>query len=733
MLSVTKRIDTVSQPHGGYVPKKLFEIKSYSDFNKIQNVSAVLAPIQGMAVDYLTRFMISNDKYQSFDISIKGAILLDEATGNNTEYEHVLSLLDGVTGLNKQSIINVCKIVCYDSVLRAGLSSYQPAEEIEFSDELYANVSTLVNRSVSFLESIGPVISDRLTFEGGYTTLVSSGDGDYATKDTLIDIKVSKNEFSTKWSLQLLMYYILGIHSVHQEYKKIKKLCFFNAYTNQSYTCLIKNISDEVKYKVSQDVLGYKMATRCSRLSEDYAKQEDYKTWRKINGSDNEIAKQFLSKQFSKTGFETDNYGNGIFEITIDDYWTYLISNFDEYTYSLRPLFRNTKEVKLIKHNGFYMFVSVSEKGNYSLLHGARLHVLKYPLQYYYDNIERYATAILVHFNKYWDALNTISKQVQSLKPSDKYLEKEYSEYLKFTRIYNDYKTNKVLSFEDWCKNREETYRLSGNIHGCIIDIDWNNHIYLNPYDGSVIPYNAVSMYNKKVYKNTKSLLSVHHPEMLPSFNKMIKNNPDTTSLITQNSDINDSSLIAQDDSISLDFVRVYEHNMYDISNKLKPLQNIYDLKLVQVWYDEILNDKKEIINSTYNVKQNKRIVEQKYIGKAKVQKNTKVATIIRYENYHDIDVQFEDGIVVEHTSIIRWQNGNIIHPSIDIGKKRDFSKNKTKYRYIGISKMMNCGLLATIIDYKDCRNITIQFEDGLIKEGVRSDHFMKGKVKHNR
>ena len=68
MLSVTSRIDTISQPLGGYVPKSLFRIKSYDDYHDIKEVSITLASIQGMAVDYLTRFIITNNKLKAFDI-----------------------------------------------------------------------------------------------------------------------------------------------------------------------------------------------------------------------------------------------------------------------------------------------------------------------------------------------------------------------------------------------------------------------------------------------------------------------------------------------------------------------------------------------------------------------------------------------------------------------------------------------------------------------------------------
>ena len=582
------------------------------------------------------------------------------------------------------------------------------------------------------VRDFGPVVSSELTFEGGYTTLVSSGDGDYATKDMIIDIKVSKGDFSSKWSLQLLMYYLLGIHSVHSEYKKIKKLCIFNPYENQSYICYIKDISDESKYKVSHDVLGYKMSMWYRRFDKEFHEYEDYSSWRKVEGSDNEVAKQFLTAQFVNTGFVVEDYDDGIFDISVDDYWTYLSTNFDEYKNTLRPIFRNTQSVKLIKNNQYYMFVSVSPKGRYSLLHGARLHTLKYPLEYYFDNLERYATAIIVHFSKYWDALRTISEQLKSLEPTEKYLRRQYSEYLAFQKLLYGKKKDECLSFAAWNEEYGDECRLSGKIHGCIIDIDWSNHVYVNPYDGSVVPYNAASMYDKNVYKNTRSLLSAQRPEMLPAFDKLIEEKSSDTSLITQNKNVLNELLVPRDDSISTEFVKVYDYDMYSISNKLKPLQNIYDIRLVQIWYDEILNDKKALIDSKYGTKSKKALAKKNYIGQTKIQKNGMSATVIKYGGCNDADVQFEDGTVVEHIRIAKWVYGNVRHPNTLEEKKPHVPQKRTKDKYIGLTKKMNCGLFATVIDYKDCKNVTIQFEDGVIKEGVRSDHFMNGKVRHN-
>lgn len=58
--------------------------------------------------------------------------------------------------------------------------------------------------------------------------------------------------------------------------------------------------------------------------------------------------------------------------------------------------------------------------------------------------------------------------------------------------------------------------------------------------------------------------------------------------------------------------------------------------------------------------------------------------------------------------------------------------------KYIGETKMMNCGLKATIIAYRKANDIDVQFENGTVREHVRADYFNQGKInetprkKHN-
>lgn len=54
------------------------------------------------------------------------------------------------------------------------------------------------------------------------------------------------------------MYYIMGCHSIHPEFKKIEKLGIFNPRKNKIYIAKISSISSEIIEKVSTEVIGYK-------------------------------------------------------------------------------------------------------------------------------------------------------------------------------------------------------------------------------------------------------------------------------------------------------------------------------------------------------------------------------------------------------------------------------------------------------------------------------------------
>lgn len=252
-VSVTNRIKAVKQPRGGYIKPKDFKATQLDggdadDLNPQENIHASLV---GIAVDYLTRYVTGTDAEEAFHISHLGA----QAVGEEKLYRMLLTQLDG---LRDKSIRAACKLAGFDSAFRAGIMAYRPVQDIAPDADTIENVRTMVERAVRFFEQYGPKTLDGLTFEGGYTDTVSTGDGDFMTADTLWDFKVSKQKPNAKYTLQLLMYWRMGLHSVHAgEYKSVKYLGIYNPRSNVAYRLDVNAIPAEVISEVESEVIGY--------------------------------------------------------------------------------------------------------------------------------------------------------------------------------------------------------------------------------------------------------------------------------------------------------------------------------------------------------------------------------------------------------------------------------------------------------------------------------------------
>ena len=108
-------------------------------------------------------------------------------------------------------------------------------------------------------------------------------------------------------------------------------------------------------------------------------------------------------------------------------------------------------------------------------------------------------------------------------------------------------------------------------------------------------------------------------------------------------------------------------------------------------------------------------------LGETRIMKCGMKATIIRYNNAHDIDVRFEDGTVVEHMEYGNFKKGGIANPNI-----KAFAEAR-----LGETHMMSCGMEATVIRYNTGKDIDVRFEDGFIKEHVVYSKFKKGSIAH--
>lgn len=163
-------------------------------------------------------------------------------------------------------------------------------------------------------------------------------------------------------------------------------------------------------------------------------------------------------------------YEDGIYEITYNQYIDFNIGK----NIKLKKK-DDGKQIYLLKRSGFYMFVYYNANNKLVLLNGGSPKHLNHNVNYYYDKLATYGLLLNNVMKNYTAALYSVSYSVK---------------------------------------------RIGGNgtIHGCIVDIDDYNHIYINPLDGSVVPYYAIDMEQKYVYKDLETLLGEKRPSLLPNF-----------------------------------------------------------------------------------------------------------------------------------------------------------------------------------------------------------------------
>ncbi len=179
--SVTGRVKKTKQRRGGYVSPRSMK-KTFLGQNKNEGLDGlnpdenIAANLIGLAVDYLTRVMIGEDAINAFKVSLLGASIINE--DNKAQ-----QLISKVNGLNKEAVISAVKLSGYDVIYRFSVLGYKPVDTINPNEATVENIITMVNRSLKFFERYGPVVISGFDLEGGYTEIISNGDGDYLTSD----------------------------------------------------------------------------------------------------------------------------------------------------------------------------------------------------------------------------------------------------------------------------------------------------------------------------------------------------------------------------------------------------------------------------------------------------------------------------------------------------------------------------------------------------------------------
>lgn len=250
-MAVTTRIRMVDQPPEGLLPLSLFGRTPLPDRMALhpRSMETVAPDIVGLYVDYMTRIAMGTPKRVAFRIPMLGARLVGQG-------EYAESLLSRMVDFAFPSARAACLLLDFDAASRRGPQYWRPRRMVP-DVATYFNLTRMVARSRVFFDEYGPVVWEGFDFEGGYTDRITSGSGDFLTGDTLWDFKVSGYPPNPGYTLQLLIYWRMGLHSVHPEYQSIRRLGFFNPRRNEVWLLDVDRIPPELIDWTDRELIGY--------------------------------------------------------------------------------------------------------------------------------------------------------------------------------------------------------------------------------------------------------------------------------------------------------------------------------------------------------------------------------------------------------------------------------------------------------------------------------------------
>lgn len=283
MKSVTDIVKVVSQPVKGYLPISNFEVKELGGDILQCDIQPILI---GKCVDSVLRLIVNTEPEVVFRSSVIGYENRVQYFANSFSYcgntevvskeirdedgkFNVYSLISRIKPLIEsydiyRLFIVVLTIHQYDiweydyyyissrSTIDSSRPKYYKKSDIRVLVEMYKR---LLSWLCTMLEK--GVIFDYKFYPDGYTDKVKYGVGDFVCANTLFDLKCIKGEPNKRHTLQLLMYYIMGIHSNNKLYKNVRYLGIYSPITNKVWSIDINTIPKELINKVGCEVIGY--------------------------------------------------------------------------------------------------------------------------------------------------------------------------------------------------------------------------------------------------------------------------------------------------------------------------------------------------------------------------------------------------------------------------------------------------------------------------------------------
>lgn len=234
-----------------------------------------------------------------------------------------------------------------------------------------------------------------------------------------------------------------------------------------------------------------------------------------------------------------DGWPDGIFDISEAQY-----IDFNKGQGIAMDKFGWPGQIRMVKRDGSYMFFL--QQTRLLMLAGGQRRAAAHSIEYYYENLPLYRRKVEDAFRPYRTALEALSREIKA-------------------------------------------FGGAGTIHGWIVDIDWGNHVYLNPSDGKVTPYFAFDKTNKVAFSDVPSLLAQSpYPPKMPNGKSMKR----AYELAEKKGELVILQTLGRTGEIALASVPkvVLDRSMYEPSRIMRAVQYIFDQDVVRIWNDEVFS-----------------------------------------------------------------------------------------------------------------------------------------------
>ena len=236
------------------------------------------------------------------------------------------------------------------------------------------------------------------------------------------------------------------------------------------------------------------------------------------------------------------NKSDGIYQITSEQYGLFNIGRHIFFGKFFNSRCEYAGQIIAIKRKGYYMFALKTERSLCILNGGQRKRLQIGDIFYYYEKMPEYVQKMQEALQEFFTYQKKVSADIK--------------------RIGGD-----------------------GKIHGCIVDIDYYNHVFVNPYDGTLTYYNAPSPDERVSYSHIEYLLSQHCTALLPNYKEKATANLLPTILPTEN----DYHKQKTEQNIKGEYS--YGREMYRPSRIIRSLDYLMFNNVIRLWDDNIFNN----------------------------------------------------------------------------------------------------------------------------------------------